>query len=66
MEQALAAPASGPVRAMCGEILTEYRIACVDPGFSQWLAAGAPSADAEESADGAPAQRGQPDERRRE
>ena len=47
LAQALAAPASGPVRALCAEILDEYRVAQHDPHFSQWLVAGAPSADAE-------------------
>jgi hypothetical protein len=63
LEQALAAPASGPVRALCGEILAEYRIACVDPAFGQWLAAGAPSADVEEGAAGAPVHRSRTDGR---
>lgn len=48
LAQTLAAPAAGPVRAMCGEILQEYRMACVDPEYGRWLAAGAYSADAEE------------------
>jgi hypothetical protein len=47
LTQALAAPASGPVRALCGEILDEYRFAQHDPHFAQWLTRGAPSADAE-------------------
>ena len=46
--QALAAPASGPVRAMCAEIFDEYRVAALDPSFGRWLQEGAPSADAEE------------------
>lgn len=46
LAQALAAPASGPVRAVCAEILAEYRLAEHDPGFERWLLAGAPSADA--------------------
>jgi len=46
MEQALGAAASGGILAMCGEILDEYRLATMDPTFSGWLAAGAPSADA--------------------
>ena len=45
LEQALAAPASGPVMALCGEILDEYRLACADPRFAGWLAEGAPSED---------------------
>jgi len=48
LAQTLAAPAAGPVRAMCGEILEQYRMACVDPEYGRWLAAGAYSADAEE------------------
>ena len=47
LTQALGAPASGPVRALCAEILDEYRFARHDPDFGRWLAAGAPSADAE-------------------
>ena len=50
MQHALGAPASGGIRAMCGEILDEYRLAAADPAFYGWLAAGAPSADAEEGA----------------
>ena len=46
LERALSAPASGPVRALCGEIFDEYRFAAADPGFGRWLAEGAPSADA--------------------
>ncbi|HLI27197.1 MAG TPA: type III secretion fhipep protein [Chloroflexota bacterium] len=45
--KALAAEASGPVRALCTEILDEYRFACRDPAFARWLRAGAVSADAE-------------------
>ena len=47
LERALSAPASGPVRALCGEIFDEYRFAAADPGFKRWLAEGAPSADAD-------------------
>jgi hypothetical protein len=46
LAQTFAAPASGPVRAVCSEILDEYRFAAADPSFSRWLAAGAPSDDA--------------------
>ena len=46
LEQTFRAPAGGPVRALCSEILAEYRYACADPNFRGWLAAGAPSADA--------------------
>jgi hypothetical protein len=45
LEQTFRAPASGPVRALSSEILTEYRFACADPTFRGWLADGAPSAD---------------------
>ncbi len=41
-------PAGGPVYAMCAEILDEYRVARLDPGFERWLAAGAFSEDADE------------------
>ena len=43
-EQALATPVSGPVRAMCVEILEEYRVAQTLPGLGEWLLSGAPSA----------------------
>ena len=46
--QALAAPASGPVRALATQILEEYTLAALDPSFSRWLQEGAPSADADE------------------
>ena len=45
--KALAAPASGPVLALCNQIMDEYRVAVLDPHFGRWLADGAPSADAE-------------------
>jgi hypothetical protein len=45
--QVLAASAGGPVRAMAVEILHEYQLAQLQPHFGQWLAAGAPSDDAE-------------------
>jgi hypothetical protein len=45
--KAVAAPASGPILALCGQILDEYRAAAADPSFGRWLADGAPSADAE-------------------
>jgi hypothetical protein len=51
LQQALAAPASGPVRAMSMEILTEYRMAQLDPEYGAWLRSGAPSADASEQGD---------------
>ncbi len=50
---AIAAPASGPVRAMCAEIFHEYRFAAADPHFHGWLEAGAPSADADPASVGA-------------
>lgn len=49
--QALAAPASGPVRALASEIHAEFRLAAIDPDFDAWLASGAPSADAEVTCD---------------
>jgi molybdopterin converting factor small subunit len=48
VSQVLAAPAAGPVQAMCAEILEEYRVASLDPGFGRWLAEGAFSQDAED------------------
>jgi hypothetical protein len=45
--KALAASASGPVLALCTQILAEYRAAASDPSFGRWLAEGAPSADAD-------------------
>lgn len=45
----LAAPARGAVRAMCGEILDEYRSARFSDSFRHWLEEGAPSDDREES-----------------
>ena len=47
MARVLASPAGGPVRAMCAQILDEYRLARSRPEFGGWLAAGAPSADAD-------------------
>ncbi len=47
--KAVAAPASGPVLALCSQIMDEYRVAVADPRFGRWLADGAPSADAETS-----------------
>ena len=46
-QQVVAAPAAGPVRAMCEQIFLEYRMARFRPEFAEWLAAGAPSDDAE-------------------
>jgi hypothetical protein len=55
LTQAMAARASGPVLALCNQIMDEYRAAVADPRFGRWLAAGAPSADAgTSSADVAP------------
>lgn len=45
--KALSAPASGPVLALCGQIMEEYRAAALDPSFNRWLVDGAPSADAQ-------------------
>ena len=39
--KALAAPASGPVLALCSQIMDEYRVASADPSFGRWLADGA-------------------------
>ncbi len=47
LQQIMAAPAGGPVHALCTEIFAEYEIARYDKDFVRWLAAGAPSADAE-------------------
>ena len=47
LAQVLRQPSSGPLRAMCAEILADYRFALLDRGFATWLAEGAPSADAE-------------------
>lgn len=46
LELALATPGSGGMRAICQEIYQEYQLACHDPSFSEWLAAGAPSDNA--------------------
>jgi hypothetical protein len=48
MERIQADPAGGGARAMCGEILAEYRLAASDPAFRSWLESGAPSADNDE------------------
>lgn len=45
--QVLSSPVGGPVRAMCAEILDEYRVAHADPTFGRWLAEGARSEDAD-------------------
>jgi hypothetical protein len=47
LQQVLEAPAGGLVHALCTEILAEYQIASYDKEFVRWLAAGAPSANAE-------------------
>jgi hypothetical protein len=39
---------SGAVRAMAQDVLAEWRFAEAAPSFREWLASGAPSADAEE------------------
>jgi hypothetical protein len=54
LEQVLASPVSGPVRAMCVQILDEYRAAQVTPSLSEWLLQGAPSADADQAGDARP------------
>jgi hypothetical protein len=54
LEQVLATPASGPVRAMCVQIVDEYRAAQTTPGLSDWLLQGAPSADADRAGDARP------------
>jgi hypothetical protein len=54
MEQVLASPVSGPVRAMCVQILDEYRAAQVSPTLSDWLLQGAPSADADRAGEARP------------
>jgi hypothetical protein len=54
MEQVLTAPVSGPVRAMCVQILDEYRAAQVSPTLSEWLLQGAPSADADRAGEARP------------
>jgi hypothetical protein len=54
LEQVLATPASGPVRAMCIQILDEYRAAQMTPGLADWLVQGAPSADADRTGDARP------------
>ena len=46
LQQAVSAPAGGPVRAMCAEIWDEYAVARLDPDFGRWIAQGAPSEDA--------------------
>lgn len=46
LARTLSATAGGPLRAMCVEVLADYRFATLDPGFSQWLTSGARSADA--------------------
>ncbi len=46
LEQCLAAgPLAGATRAMALEVLDEWRLANVAPGFAGWLEAGAPSDD---------------------
>ncbi|MBX6755035.1 MAG: type III secretion fhipep protein [Thermorudis peleae] len=46
LDLVLHTPGSGGLRAMCQDILQEYRLAQQDPRFSEWLAEGAPSDDA--------------------
>ena len=47
IEQILLAPGAGPTRAMCEQIFLEYQMAALQPDFAAWLAAGAPSDDAD-------------------
>ena len=54
LEQVLASPVSGPVRAMCVQILDEYRAAQISPSMGEWLLQGAPSADADLTGDARP------------
>ena len=54
LEQVLASPVSGPVRAMCVQIMDEYRAAQISPILSEWLLQGAPSADAVREGDARP------------
>lgn len=49
LEQVLVSPAPGALRAMATLILDEFRFAARQPDFRAWLAAGAPSADADET-----------------
>jgi hypothetical protein len=58
MLQIQADPASGATRAMCGEILAEYRLAATVPSFRAWLEAGAPSADTDDAQPVTPANPG--------
>jgi hypothetical protein len=51
LAQCMAAPASGPVRALAAEILAEYRVALLDPDYGRWLLAGGPSADVHDTHD---------------
>ena len=50
LERILAAEARGATRAMCGEILDEYRSARFSDSFREWLERGAPSDDREDAA----------------
>jgi hypothetical protein len=43
LQQVIASPASGPVRAMAIEILADYQNACSVQSFGSWLEDGAPS-----------------------
>jgi hypothetical protein len=57
LEQILRTPGAGPVRAMCEQIFLEYRMAALQPDFAEWLAAGAPSDDADPDAPERPRER---------
>jgi hypothetical protein len=50
ISQIAEAPVAGSVRAMCEQIFLEYRMARLQPDLADWLAQGAPSDDAGESA----------------
>ena len=49
LQRVLASPTPGALRAMAALILDEFRFAATQPHFGAWLAAGAPSADADEA-----------------
>lgn len=42
----------GPLRALCGEVLDEYRLALISGQFRDWLESGAPSEDREQRPEG--------------
>ncbi len=65
LEQVIAAPAPGAVRAMGEQILIEYRMARLQPEFAAWLTAGAPSDDAVPDGGGKPHRSGGPTQHER-